>query len=416
MNFNPSPKSQEYLERLQAFMNEHVYPQERDILTTNRRINESADWTQWCIPPAVDNLKKQAREAGLWNLFLPDESLAQGLTCLEYAPLAEEMGRFMFASEIFNCNAPDTGNMEVLYHFGNEWQKQQWLAPLLSGDIRSVFAMTEPDVASSDATNMQATIVEDGDELILNGKKWWTTGLGHPNATFAIFMGLSNPENDKHSQHSMVIVPLSTEGVYIKRMLSAYGDYDAPYGHGEMEFTNVRVPKTHLIQGLGKGFAIAQGRLGPGRIHHCMRAIGAAERSLELMIKRGLSRVAFGKPIIKLGGNLERVAQARMAIDQARLLTLHAAWKIDTLGVKQAMTEISSIKVVVPNMLQQVSDMAIQLFGGAGVGDDFPVASFNAMGRILRLADGPDEVHMGMVSRLELAKYTKNNPSRSPEK
>ncbi|WP_440877119.1 acyl-CoA dehydrogenase family protein [Thalassotalea sp. PLHSN55] len=405
MNFQPSAKSQEYLTRLTAFMEEHIYPIEEAVLAQNRTLNESSNWRNWQIPSAIEPLKEKARAAGLWNLFLPDAELAQGLSCLEYAPLAEQTGRCLFSPEIFNCNAPDTGNMEVLYHFGNEQQKQQWLMPLLRGEIRSVFAMTEPDVASSDATNMEATIVEDGNELILNGTKWWTTGLGHPNAKVAIFMGLSNPENDKHNQHSMVIVPLDTPGVTIKRMLTACGDYDAPYGHGEMAFEQVRVPKDNLIMGLGKGFAIAQGRLGPGRIHHCMRAIGAAERSLELMIKRGMSRTAFGKPLIKLGGNLERVAKARMAIDQARLLTLHAAWKIDTEGVKNAMTEISSIKVVVPNMLQQVSDMAMQMFGGAGVCSDFPVAAFNAMGRILRLADGPDEVHMGMVSRLELKKY-----------
>jgi len=405
MNFEASAKSQDYLKRLKAFMDEHVYPAEESILKENKALNESPDWRTWKIPSQIAPLKEKAQAAGLWNLFLPDSELAQGLTCLEYAPLAEETGKSLFAPEIFNCNAPDTGNMEVLYHFGNEQQKEQWLTPLLAGEMRSVFGMTEPDVASSDATNMEATIKEDGDELVLNGKKWWTTGLGHPNAQVAIFMGLSNPENDKHSQHSMVIVPLNTSGVDVKRMLTACGDYDAPYGHGEMEFTNVRVPKANLLMGLGKGFAIAQGRLGPGRIHHCMRAIGAAERCLEMMIKRGLSRTAFGKPIIKLGGNLERVAQARMAIDQARLLTLHAAWKIDTVGVKHAMTEISSIKVVVPNMLQQVSDMAIQIFGGAGVSSDFPIAGFNAMGRILRLADGPDEVHMGMVSRLEVKKY-----------
>jgi len=408
MNFEPSAKSQDFLARLKTFMNENVYPIEQDILEENRRLNESSDWRTWQVSSRIEPLKAKARQAGLWNLFLPDADLAQGLTCLEYAPLAEETGRTLIAPEIFNCNAPDTGNMEVLYHFGNEAQKAKWLTPLLEGEIRSVFAMTEPDVASSDATNMEATIEDDGEELILNGKKWWTTGLGHPNAKIAVFMGLSNPEAAKHSQHSMVIVPLDTPGVTITRMLSACGEYDAPYGHGEMELTNVRVSKENLIMGLGKGFAIAQGRLGPGRIHHCMRAIGAAERSLELMIKRGLSRNAFGKPLIQLGGNLERVAQARMAIDQARLLTLHAAWKIDTAGVKNAMTEISSIKVVVPNMLQQVSDMAIQIFGGAGVSADHPVAAFHAMGRVLRLADGPDEVHMGMVSRLELNKYINN--------
>jgi alkylation response protein AidB-like acyl-CoA dehydrogenase len=265
--------------------------------------------------------------------------------------------------------------------------------------------MTEPDVASSDATNMQATITEDGDELVVNGRKWWTTGLGHPNAKVAIFMGLSNPEAPKHQQHSMVLVPLDSEGVTIERMLTASGEYDAPYGHGEVEFKNVRIPRKNLIWDLGKGFAIAQGRLGPGRIHHCMRAIGAAERSLELAIKRGLNRVAFGKPLVKLGGNSERIAQARMQIDQARLLTLNAAWKIDNLGVKNAMTEISAIKVVVPNMLQNVTDMAIQMHGGAGVSHDFPLASFAAAARMLRLADGPDEVHMHMVSRLEIAKH-----------
>ena len=406
MDFSHSEKSQQYQARLKAFMQEYVYPQEKAILADNKRLNEGRDFRHWQVPAAIHTLKQQAREAGLWNLFLPDAELGAGLSCLDYAPLAEEMGKVAFAAELFNCNAPDTGNMEVLYHFGNQAQQNSWLMPLLSGEVRSVFAMTEPEVASSDATNMQATIVEDGDELVLNGRKWWTTGLGHPDAKVAIFMGLSNPDNDKHNQHSMVIVPLDSPGVEIQRMLTACGDYDAPYGHGEVLFTDVRVPKSNLLVGMGKGFAIAQGRLGPGRIHHCMRAIGAAERALELMIKRGLSRQAFGKPLIKLGGNLERVAEARMLIDQARLLTLQAAWKIDKLGVKQAMTDISSIKVVVPNMLQRVSDMAIQMFGGAGVNDDLPLTYFNAMGRILRIADGPDEVHMGMVSRLELAKYT----------
>ncbi len=405
MNFEYSDKANDYLKRLKTFMNKEVLPLEKSIIEENANNNETSDWTQWKVPSAIEPLKQKAREQGLWNLFLPDDELAKGLTCLEYAPLAEETGRSFIAPEIFNCNAPDTGNMEVLYHFGTDAQKEQWLKPLLAGEIRSVFAMTEPDVASSDATNMAATIAEQGDNLILNGSKWWTTGLGHPNAKIAIFMGLSNPENNRHSQHSMVLVPLDTPGVEIKRMLTASGEYDAPYGHGEVHFNDVMVPKTNLIWGLGKGFAVAQGRLGPGRIHHCMRAIGAAERSLELMIKRGKSRVAFGKPIIKLGGNLERVAKARMLIDQARLLTLNAAWKIDKLGVKNAMTEISAIKVVVPNMLQEVTDMAIQIHGGAGVSSDFPLAMFSIMARSLRLADGPDEVHMGMVSRLELAKY-----------
>lgn len=406
MDFAHSEKTQDYIARVKAFMDEHVYPVEEQIYRETEELNPTGDWTKWQMHPFIEPLKKKAQQAGLWNLFLPDDELGQGLTTLEYAPLAEEMGRVLFASEIFNCNAPDTGNMEVLYHFGNEQQKDQWLKPLLAGEIRSVFGMTEPDVASSDATNMQATVEVDGDELVLNGKKWWSTGLGHPNAKVTIFMALSNPENNKHSQHSMVIVPLDTPGIEIKRMLSAYGDFDAPSGHGEMHFTNVRVPKENLLVGLGQGFAIAQGRLGPGRIHHCMRSIGAAEKALELAMKRSMSRSAFGKPLLKLGGNGERIAQARIAIHQARLMTLHAAWKIDEVGVKNAMTEISAIKVAVPKMLQDVVDMSVQLHGGAGMSSDFPLARFAAGARALRLADGPDEVHMGMVTRLELKKYT----------
>lgn len=406
MDFAHSEKTQDYIARVKAFMDEHVYPVEEQMYRETEELNPTGDWTKWQMHPLIEPLKKKAQQAGLWNLFLPDDELGQGLTTLEYAPLAEEMGRVLFASEIFNCNAPDTGNMEVLYHFGNEQQKDQWLKPLLAGEIRSVFGMTEPDIASSDATNMQATVEVDGDELVLNGKKWWSTGLGHPNAKVTIFMALSNPENNKHSQHSMVIVPLDTAGIEIKRMLSAYGDFDAPSGHGEMHFTNVRVPKENLLVGLGQGFAIAQGRLGPGRIHHCMRSIGAAEKALELAMKRSMSRSAFGKPLLKLGGNGERIAQARIAIHQARLMTLHAAWKIDEVGVKNAMTEISAIKVAVPKMLQDVVDMSVQLHGGAGMCSDFPLARFAAGARALRLADGPDEVHMGMVTRLELKKYT----------
>ncbi|WP_196157350.1 acyl-CoA dehydrogenase family protein [Reinekea sp. G2M2-21] len=405
MDFSHSSQCQDYLTRLKRFMADDVMPMERTIIDKNRALNPTGDWQSWSLLPEVEALKQKARQQGLWNLFLPDSELGQGLSCTDYAPLAEETGRVLFAPEIFNCNAPDTGNMEVLYHFGSEAQKKNWLTPLLAGDIRSVFCMTEPDVASSDATNMQATITQDGNELVLNGRKWWTTGLGHPNAKVAIFMGLSNPEAVKHEQHSMVLVPLDTPGIEIKRMLTASGDYDAPYGHGEIEFNQVRVPRDNLIWDLGKGFAIAQGRLGPGRIHHCMRAIGAAERALELAVQRGLKRVAFGKPLVKLGGNAEKIAQARIMIDQARLLTLNAAWKIDTVGVKQAMTEISAIKVAVPNMLQQVADMAIQLHGGAGVSDDFPLASYAAAARMLRLADGPDEVHLHMVARLEIAKH-----------
>jgi alkylation response protein AidB-like acyl-CoA dehydrogenase len=405
MDFTHSEKSQDYLERLQRFISEHVEPVEHSIMAANKRLNPTGDWQQWSLIPELEGLKEKAKAEGLWNLFLPDAELGQGLSCSDYAPLAEQTGRILFAPEIFNCNAPDTGNMEVLYHFGSDEQKQTWLKPLLAGEIRSVFCMTEPEVASSDATNMQATIFEEGDEVVINGRKWWTTGLGHPNAKVAIFMGLSNPEAPKHHQHSMVLVPLDAAGVSIKRMLTASGDYDAPYGHGEVEFDQVRVPRKNLIWDIGKGFAIAQGRLGPGRIHHCMRAIGAAERALELAVQRGLTRVAFGKPLVKLGGNAEKIAHARILIDQARLLTLNAAWKIDTVGVKNAMTEISAIKVAVPNMLQSVADMAIQMHGGAGVSDDFPLASFAAAARMLRLADGPDEVHLHMVARLEIAKH-----------
>ncbi len=405
MDFNHSEKTQGYIERVKAFMDQHIYPVEEQIYAETHELNPGGDWKNWQVHPLIEPLKKKAQEAGLWNLFMPDAKLGQGLTTLEYAPLAEQMGRVLFASEIFNCNAPDTGNMEVLYHFGNEYQQDKWLKPLLAGEIRSVFGMTEPDVASSDATNMQATVELDGDELVLNGKKWWTTGLGHPNAKIAIFMALSNPENDKHSQHSMVIVPLDSPGIEIKRMLQAFGDYDAPFGHGEMHFTNVRVPKENLLVGMGKGFAIAQGRLGPGRIHHCMRSIGGAEKALELAMQRGMSRSAFGKPLMMLGGNRERVAEARIAIEQARLLTLQAAWKIDNVGVKNAMVDISAIKVAVPKMLEDVVDMAIQIHGGGGMCNDFPLARFAAGARALRLADGPDEVHKGMVARLELKKY-----------
>lgn len=405
MNFELSDKTKELLARVKDFTAINISPVEDQVYRETHELNPDGNWRNWKVHPLIKPLKQKAREQGLWNMFLPDDKLGIGLTCLEYASIAEVTGRCLFAPEIFNCNAPDTGNMEVLYHFGNEQQKDKWLTPLLNGEIRSVFGMTEPDVASSDATNMEASIVEDSDSLVINGKKWWSTGLGHPNAKFTIFMGLSNPENDRHNQHSMVIVPLDSEGLEIKRMLTAYGDYDAPFGHGEMHLENVRVPKENLIMGMGKGFAIAQGRLGPGRIHHCMRSIGAAEKALELAIDRGMNRVAFGKPLLKLGGNSERIADARIAIDQARLMTLYAAWKIDALGVKEAMTEISAIKVIVPSMFQNVVDMAIQIHGGAGMCNDFPLARFAAGARSLRLADGPDEVHKGMVTRLELKKY-----------
>lgn len=405
MDFNPSAKTLDYRQRLIAFMREHIEPIEAQYHKENRRLNADANWRTWQVPPMVAELKAKARAAGLWNLFLPDSELAAGLTTLEYAPLAEVMGHNLLAPEIFNCNAPDTGNMEVLYHFGNAQQQQQWLTPLLNGEIRSVFCMTEPDVASSDATNMQARIVADGDEVVISGRKWWSTGLGHPQAKFAIVMGLTDPEAEKHRRHSMVLVPLDTPGVTIERMLPAFGDYDAPYGHGEVLFDQVRVPASNVIGDLGDGFKIAQGRLGPGRIHHCMRALGASERALQLFVQRGQDRIAFGRPLLQLGGNMERLADMRIAIDQARLLTFYAAWKIDQVGAMKALAEISSIKVAVPKALQMVVDEAIQIFGGAGMSQDVPLTALFAMARALRIVDGPDQVHRATIAKVELAKY-----------
>ena len=405
MDFSLSDKSCDYLSRVQEFIEQHIVPYESDYRKENQRLNAGPHWREWQVPPHVAELKAMAKKAGLWNLFLPDAELGQGLTTLEYAPIAECMGHSLLAPEIFNCNAPDTGNMEVLYHFGSAAQKMQWLEPLLAGDIRSVFCMTEPDVASSDATNMQTTITADGDEWVINGRKWWSTGLGHPDAQFAIVMGLTDADADKHSRHSMVIVPLNTPGVHIERMLPALGEYDGPYGHGEVIFDDVRVPKDHIIVGPGAGFKIAQGRLGPGRIHHCMRAIGAAERTLDMFIERGTSRIAFGQPLLKLGGNTERLADLRVAIDQARLLTLHAAWRMDTVGSKEARKEIGMIKVVAPQMACRVIDRAMQIHGGGGISDDFHMAWSYSWARTLRLADGPDEVHTDQVARLELRQY-----------
>lgn len=405
MDFQPSQKSQDFLDRLRAFMDQHIYTFEREYMDYHKINNPGGQWENWTEHPRLEDLKSKAREAGLWNLFLPDEELGQGLSVLEYAPLAEEMGRVYNAADIFNCNAPDTGNMEVLYHFGSDRQKERWLKPLLKGKIKSVFCMTEPDVASSDATNIETSIEPDGEDIKIHGKKWWTTGLGHPDASIAIVMGKTKGSDDKYRQHTMVLVPLDTPGVEIKRMLTTFGGYDPPGGHGEVHFNNVRVPRENLLMDYGAGFAIAQGRLGPGRIHHCMRCIGAAERALELAIIRSGTRQAFGKPLAKLGGNAERFAKARLAIDQARLLTQYAAWKIDAVGVKNSMTEISAIKVVAPNVLQEVTDMAMQIHGGAGLSDDFPLSGFYLQARVLRLADGPDEVHMRMISRLEFKKY-----------
>ncbi|MDO9452330.1 MAG: acyl-CoA dehydrogenase family protein [Stagnimonas sp.] len=405
MDFEPSAKSKDIVKRVRHFIKEYVLPVEKQHWDEIHNANVGGDWTRWTIPAHVETLKAKAKAEGLWNLFLPDPVLGGGLSVLEYASVAEETGRSLMAPELFNCNAPDTGNMEVLWKYGTPEQKAEWMTPLLAGTIRSVFFMTEPDVASSDATNMQATALLDGDEIVINGKKWWSSGVGDPRCKIGIFMGLTpNDRLGRHSQHTMVLVPLDTPGVEIKRMLPVFGDYDAPHGHGEVHFNNVRVPASNVIAGLGRGFEIAQGRLGPGRIHHCMRMLGAAEQALDLMIHRGMSRTAFGKPLLSLGGNRERIAEARIAIDQARLLTLYAAWKIDKVGAIPAMTEISAIKVVAPNVLQMVVDMAMQIHGGMGMSRDTTLTGFFAQARSLRLADGPDEVHKGVIARIELAK------------
>ncbi|HEX7844086.1 MAG TPA: acyl-CoA dehydrogenase family protein [Kofleriaceae bacterium] len=414
MDFTPSPKSTEYIQRVQRFIRDHIAPIEHRYWDEVAAKNPTGDWRTWTIHPLVEELKARARKEGLWNLFLSELPGGAGLSVLDYAPVAEEMGRSFLAPEVFNCSAPDTGNMEVLWRYGSDEQKQRWLTPLLAGEIRSVFCMTEPDVASSDATNMRATAVVEGDEVVLNGKKWWSSGIGDPRCKIAIFMAHTPAAAaDRHHQHSMVLVPLDTPGVHIRRMVPVFGSYDAPHGHGEVHFENARVPRANIIGGPGMGFEIAQGRLGPGRIHHCMRCIGAAEQALALMIDRGLARTAFGKPLIDLGGNRERVAEARLAIDQARLLTLYAAWKLDKLGALGAMTEISAIKVVAPNMLQKIVDDAIQIHGGAGVSDDTPLTGFFAQARILRIADGPDEVHKGVIARIELTKRGYTRPRRS---
>lgn len=403
--FALSEHAQAMVEKTKAFIKNEIDPIEKEFWAEVHRLNPDGNWKNWQWPSQLEPLKEKAKAAGLWNMFLPDPELGAGLSVQEYAHIAELTGRSLLAPTVFNCNAPDSGNMELLWRYGSEIQKQQWLTPLLNGEIRSVFCMTEPEVASSDATNMQATAVIDGHEIVLNGRKWWSSGLGDPNAKVLIFMAHTpDADKDRHHQHSMVLVPINTPGVSIERMLPVFGDYDAPHGHGEVSFNNVRVPLDHIVGGAGQGFEIAQGRLGPGRIHHCMRCIGAAEKALELMIERGMSRTAFGKEILKLGGNLERVAEARVTIDQARLLTLYAAYKMDTLGNMAALTEISAIKVVAPSVLEKVVDMAIQIHGGAGVSQDTPLTGFFAQARSLRLADGPDEVHKGMIAKLELAK------------
>jgi acyl-CoA dehydrogenase len=382
-------------------MDEHVLPNEAVFAEQL----ESAP-SRWTIPPVMEELKARAKSAGLWNLFLPESDYGPGLTNLEYAPLCELMGTSPIGPEAFNCSFPDTGNMEVLVRYGTEAQRRQWLIPLLDGTIRSAFAMTEPDVASSDATNIQASIVRDGDEYVINGHKWWTSGIGDPRCRLLIVMGKTDPHHpDRHRQQSMVLVPRDAPGITLLRMLHVFGYDDAPHGHGELVFEDVRVPAANLLLGEGRGFEIAQGRLGPGRIHHCMRQIGAAERALALMCRRATQRVAFGKPLSENDVTQERIAQARIEIDRARLLVLHAAWIMDTLGNKAARQAIAEIKVAVPEMTTRVLDWAIQLYGAAGVSQVFPLAYLAATARTMRILDGPDEVHRRQIARLELRKH-----------
>jgi acyl-CoA dehydrogenase len=403
MDFSHSEKVRDLQERITQFMENHVYPAEAPYhheLEENRRAGNP-----WQVTKVLEDLKKKARAADLWNLFLPHSEHGAGLTNLEYAPLCEIMGRSHIAPEAFNCSAPDTGNMEVLARYATKAQQQRWLVPLLAGEIRSAFAMTEPRVASSDATNIESSIVRDGDSYVINGRKWWTSGAGDPRCEILIFMGKTNPEAGRHSQQSMILVPMKTPGVKVLRTLTVFGYDHAPHGHAEVDFVNVRVPAENLLLGEGRGFEIAQGRLGPGRIHHCMRTIGVAERALELMCKRAQSRVAFGKKLSEQGVSLERIAEARIMIDQTRWLVLNAAYMMDTVGNRAAKAEIAMIKVAAPTMTLKVLDWAIQMHGGGGVSDDFPLAALWAGARTLRLADGPDEVHREQIGKLELSRY-----------
>jgi acyl-CoA dehydrogenase len=405
VKFEFSDKVKDAQRRLQAFMDEHIYPNEQHH-------HDEIDRNRWLPTKVIEDLKPKARAAGLWNLFLPESEHGAGLTNLEYAPLCEIMGRSAMAPEVFNCSAPDTGNMEVLARYGTPGQREQWLKPLLAGEIRSCFAMTEPGVASSDATNIEASIVREGGEYVINGRKWWTSGAGDPRCKIAIFMGKTNPSAPVHKQQSMILVPMDTRGVKIERLLQVFGYDHAPHGHGEVTFDSVRVPVSNILLGEGRGFEIAQGRLGPGRIHHCMRCIGVAERALETMCKRVQSRVAFGKPLGEQGTIRADIAISRIEIEQARLLTLKAAYLMDTVGNKEARAEIAMIKVVAPNVALRVLDRSIQAHGGAGVSQDTFLAAAWAGVRTLRLADGPDEVHIESIARNELKKWAKP-PARS---
>jgi acyl-CoA dehydrogenase len=407
MDFEPSQRCSEFKERLTAFMDEHIYPAEE---VYERQLRESGDPHHQ--PAIMEELKKRAREAGLWNMFLPDEEHGAGLSNSDYAPLAEILGRAHIASEACNCSAPDTGNMEVLHQFGSDEQKQRWLTPLLDGEIRSAFAMTEPGVASSDATNVALSIERDGDEYVLNGRKWWITNVFHPHCKIMIVMGKTQPDAPTYTQQSQILVPLDTPGVTVLRNLPVFGYVDQD-GHGEIDFKDVRVPVANVISKEGDGFMIAQARLGPGRIHHCMRALGAAERALEAMCRRAVSRVTFGQPLATRGNILDWIAESRIEIEMTRLLTLKAAWMMDTVGNRHARTEIAAIKVAAPNVALKVLDRAIQVHGGGGVSDDFGLARAYAHLRTLRLADGPDEVHKLSIARRELAPYIPREPAAS---
>ena len=406
MNFEFSDRSKELALRISAFMDEHTFPSEP--IYAEQMEEFSKEGNKWQIPQIIEDKKKVAKKEGLWNLFLPENPMGESMSNLDYAPLAELMGRSGIASEIFNCSAPDTGNMEVIAQYGSKEQQEKWLKPLLEGEIRSAFGMTEPGVASSDATNISSSITADGDEYVINGEKWWTSGAGDPRCKIIVFMGVTNPDNPKHKRQSQILVPMDTPGVEIKRMMTVFGSDDAPHGHAHMKFTDVRVPKDNLLLGEGRGFEIAQGRLGPGRIHHCMRTIGAAERALELLCNRATSRIAFGKPLSELGGNYDVIADCRTEIEMCRLLTLKAAYMMDAVGNKVARSEIAQIKVAVPNMALRVIDKAIQIHGGAGVSQDTPLARLYAGQRTLRIADGPDEVHRRTIARMELSKYSDN--------
>ena len=403
MNLEQTDRVKDLIVQVSKFMDDHIWPAEEIYASQMDSFREEGN--PWRVPPVIEELKTKAKAQGLWNFFLPESQNGFGLTNLEYAPLAEIMGHISFASEVFNCSAPDSGNMEVLDKYGSKEQKEQWLKPLLEGEIRSAFAMTEPSVASSDATNICSTIEVDGDDYVINGEKWWTSGIGNPKCKVMIFMGVTNPDNPKHQRQSQILVPTDAAGINLERMLTVYGVDHAPGGHAHLTFKDVRVPKENLILGEGRGFEIAQGRLGPGRIHHCMRMIGQAERALELLCKRSTSRIAFGKPLAELGGNYDIIADCRTEIEMCRLLTLKAAYMMDKVGNKISRSEIAQIKVAVPNMVVRVIDKAIQIHGGAGVSQDTPLAGLYTSTRFLRIGDGPDEVHRRAIARAELGKY-----------